>query len=296
MNFSDIQFLDQYPGWVRVLLGAILVLVLIFTLALIFFRNQPDAASGEPTAATLPDVPLGDLAAYEGFIGTHPNSFLLASGVDDLAYFDSNSSSTVFSRYLLEGLNGTADSDRNGVITLVELRSFLDERIRAHGTSTLRKGLRPPVFFFHGPSDTPFIGTIVPYDDAVGLTIGISDYDNGRDFAGAGANAFADLMRDKVSINTNVLFGGVAVEGVRAEMKRLLPFITPNDLLVIYFAGRTLIDTKTGATSLMLYSPGKVESISATEVADFVAKAGAKFTVVFLDCARDTFYKYESAP
>ena len=76
-----------------------------------------------------------------------------------------------------------------------------------------------------------------------------------------------------------------------AEMRRVLSEIKADDLLVIYFAGRALID-KNGTASWMLYAPGKVETIAAQEIADFIARARAKYTVVIMDCAKDTFDKY----
>jgi uncharacterized caspase-like protein len=70
---------------------------------------------------------------YENLTSTRPGlALIMSSKSDETSLESSGLRQGVFSHFLLRGLKGEADADRDGVVRVQELYGYVDEQVRAY--------------------------------------------------------------------------------------------------------------------------------------------------------------------
>lgn len=280
--------------------------IVLWIVALAMIRSLPDVTGStavpavhdpnvvaQPLASVEPAEPFSPPAVsalterYATFLGKVKNGFLIAAGVQGQSYFHPERKQTVFSAFFADAMNGAADLDGDGRITVAELERFLFNSIDAYSRKALLRGLEPPVFVNNGDQRTVLLGSRVPFRKAIGVLVGIGDYDDGIDaeFSNGGAIQFVNVLSFRIGLSAERLLGGEANKArVLAALQKAAASVTQDDLLIVVFAGWAELNQEK-PPHWVLYSPQGDDTLTASAVADILEKASARYTLVVMDCS-----------
>jgi hypothetical protein len=231
---------------------------------------------------------LGRPRAGAGALPSETTVFVAASH-GQTAWYSPSLGFSVFTYALLNGLEGAADSNNDGRITLGELGVYLQ-----HAVPQISKEIRasPQYPVVETNADVFQSWIFSPQNTAHRvrlLAIGV-DSNMSHDFANLpsakGASAFSELMRRR-GADTTLLVGPAATRStILRNIQRLAETSRSDDALVLYYGGPSYTSSRDGYASLVAFDslisrPDTM--IGLDEIKSALLLSRAAETVVFLD-------------
>jgi uncharacterized caspase-like protein len=246
--------------------------------------NNPDLSSKERAlarqsgreAALRQVAPLADQSS--------PTFVFAAASPGEAPLESTEAGSGLFTQALMEGLNGAADINRDGVITTTELGAYIQNKVVARTYDR-----QHPTYVTEGPADFALVGR----DGLYAKTLLVGRHEDTR--LGALPTPRVDVGRLSAFFFRYTRFEGLQqLVDSFATRKNVLAAIDsaarqsgPRDLLVIYFSGHTLVGSD-GVWRWLVYDSragddGGPTQISSAEVNALLKKSAAQGRAVFID-------------
>jgi hypothetical protein len=206
----------------------------------------------------------------------------------------------LFTGYLLKGLGGDADANKDGVITATELKHYLSLSSEIGSKVSLESGQRgvdlaigeskqSPVAAFDGSGDHAVWGKHADYARIVALVIGVGQYTSDHHirppaYSVSDAESIARLLAADNRTMIKKLIDPTR-SNVLAAMAELTESVSANDLLVVYFSGHGVLGAD--GVGQWLLADARVDSfdtyLSLSTVKHFLRQIPAKTKALYID-------------
>lgn len=221
----------------------------------------------------------------------------------------------LFTYYLLKGLNGEADVNKDDLIAANELQTYLSSQItgeysgrenlnstsqgvtRGIGSMDLYPGVSKssslkdrymPVSAFEGSGEVPIWGAGTNYGKIVALIIGVNEYSDKSlprlPSTINDANRINEILKRDKRTKTQLLINPKKNDVMQA-MNQLKDHLKPDDLLIVYFSGHGLLGQDGFPKWLVSDSITNSEStfVSLSIVKNLLDKIQARTKTLYID-------------
>jgi len=193
-----------------------------------------------------------------------------------------------FTYFLIKGLKGAADFDENGIISGNELRDYVFDNSKSY---TLENNLpySQPSYFFDGINqEIPIISKTSPYNEVVGLIIGI-DIVNLQNFSllqysVSGASELYEVFKNshKFTNNLKLMANSTRVD-ILKNLDDIINNASENSLFIFYFSGHSILDQSGELGFMASDSKNKSDYLSVRLINSIIKKSKSKVKALFID-------------
>ena len=229
-----------------------------------------------------------------------PKGTLILTATDtyEHAYEFPQLNGSPFTYYLIKGLKGEADLNKDGIITGMELGQFVTHNVRKLGEK-YNKIFNPVFTTYNIGSEIPIIGKSKTYKEVIGLIIGIDDYIDSKmgalRYCVSGANEMYHTIEMFPYPNKNIKIivnQNATKASILDSLNEMINISSPDSLFIFYFSGHSMIQSS-GEVGFFAYDSNHEKHYSTVSMLSIKSmlndlKSGVK--LIFLDTSYSGFF------